>query len=125
MQIALEVNNSSSDQAPSTTTESTNGIQQTRTSEGLTAPSQPNSTSAAEQQQLMNFLYSESAGQVYTGPTDQGTNTRQAFARLGIGTLIVVVAIMFAVVCQRQLNKLAQPAANTRNRSRTAKKRVK
>ncbi len=113
MQIALEVNDSTTDQLPSTTTEAINGVQQTRTSEGLTAPSQPNSTSAADQQQLMNFLYSEASGSVQTGQNDQGTTTGQAFARFGIGTLIVIVAIGLAIVCQQQLNKLTGSAKPT------------
>jgi hypothetical protein len=110
MQVALEVNESTSDQLPSTTTEPTSGVQQTRTSEGLTAPSQPNSSSAADQQQLMNFLYSESSGTVYTGQqNNETTSTSRAIVKLGIGTLIVIVAVGLAIICQRQLDKLNAP----------------
>ncbi len=113
MQVALGVSNSTSDQLPNTTTEQTNGVQQTGTSEGLTAPSQPTSTSAADQQQLMNFLYGESSGTVYTGTTNQGTSTGHTFARLGIGTLIIVVVIALAIICQRQLNTFTKPSNST------------
>src|ERR1700754_626652 len=110
MQVALEVNQSTSDQLPSSTTESTNSVQQTRTSEGLAAPSQPNSTSASDQQQLMNFLYGESSGSVYTGQENQPpTTASSAFARLGIGTLIVIVAIGLAIGCQKLLSGFNAP----------------
>ena len=122
MQLALNVNDSTSDQLPSTTTESTNSVQQTRTSEGLTAPAQPNTTSAADQQQLMNFLYSESSGSVYSGPTNEGVSTGQTFARLGIGSLIVIVAVILAVFCQGLLESFnAKPKAAQKRR--TTKKR--
>lgn len=122
MQIALEVNQSTSDQLPSTTTESTNSVQQTRTSEGLTAPSQPNTTSAAEQQQLMNFLYSESSGTVQTGQAPETNTVGHAFVRLGIGTLIVLVAVVLAIMSQPLLDKFNPPKGTAKKRP-TRKKR--
>lgn len=123
MQLALEVNESTADQLPSTTTEPTNSVQQTRSSEGLTAPSQPNATSAAEQQQLMNFLYSESSGSVYTGQeTEPSTTLGSAVVRLGVGTLLVVLAVGLAIVCQRLFNRF-NPPTKTASKQKSRKKK--
>jgi hypothetical protein len=58
----------------------------------------------------MNFLYSESSGTVYTGQqNNETTSTSRAIVKLGIGTLIVIVAVGLAIICQRQLDKLNAP----------------
>jgi hypothetical protein len=122
MQEAITVNNSTPDQAPETTTEQTSGIQQTRSGDGLGAPAQPATTSAADQQQLMNLLRSEAAGSVHD-PSESSVTAGHVLIQLGIGVAAVVLIVAIAVFCQQQLNKFYHPAKPKRSTRRT--KRVK
>jgi len=95
MYVALNVTNSTDTQLPESTTEQTSGVQQTKNTDGLAAPNSQTTTSAEDQQKLMELLRNESSGPSYESTPTQNTLSAGHIAFGVAGVVVLAVLLVF------------------------------